>query len=258
MNTAPVLLRRLSFAYAADEFVLTTVLLFLTVTEVRWLRDPGGTLYIANLPRALAVIGVLSGAMLIGLMLSPLGRRSGGHMNPAVTVALWLMNDFPGRRVAPYVLAQLTGSVAGAALGRLAWGQVVTHPQIAIAAISPAPGWQPASVFLAEAGFMALLMLVVGSFSGHARLIPYVIGLSVGLVIALLGPRSGGSLNPARQLGPAILSGHLGDLWIYLIAPVLGAVFGAVLHRLLHTRRTSPLWTVVLEPVRAGPCRHRG
>ena len=132
--------------------MLTTVLLFLAVTVVRWLRDPGSALYIADLDVALAVIGVLSGTILTGLILTPPGRRSGGHMNPAVTVALWLMDVFPGRSVLPYVLAQLAGSAAGTALGRLAWGNAVSIPPVAYAAIRPAPTWQPASVFLAEAG----------------------------------------------------------------------------------------------------------
>jgi glycerol uptake facilitator-like aquaporin len=244
VSTASSLSRRLPLARAADEFALTTVLLFLTVTVVRWLRDPGSPLYIADLDVALAVIGVLSGAILTGLIFAPPGRRSGGHMNPAVTVALWLMDAFPGRSVPPYVLAQIAGSAAGTGLGYLAWGRVVSLPPVAYAAIRPAPTWQPASVFLAEAGTMLVLILLVGCFlayPGYARLLPYAIGLSVGLVITLLGPRSGGSINPARQFGPAALSGQTTDLWIYLLAPILGAVLGASVYHLLirwfRTRR---------------------
>jgi glycerol uptake facilitator-like aquaporin len=234
--------RRLPLARAADEFALTTVLLFLAVTVVRWLRDPGSPLYIADLDVALAVIGVLSGTILTGLIFTPPGRRSGGHMNPAVTVALWLMGVFPGRSVLPYVLAQLTGSAAGTGLGCLAWGHAVFVPPVDYAAIRPAPGWQPVSVFLAEAGCMIVLILLVGLLlvhPGRARLLPYAIGLSVGLVIAVLGPRSGGSINPARQFGPAAFSGQTTDLWIYLVAPILGAVVGAAAHRLL-VRRLHP------------------
>jgi glycerol uptake facilitator-like aquaporin len=242
VSTAASLPRRPPLARAADEFALTTVLLFLAVTVVRWLRDPGSPLYIADLDAALAVIGVLSGTILTGLIFTPPGRRSGGHMNPAVTVALWLMDVFPGRSVLPYVLAQLAGSAAGTGLGRLAWGHAVSLPPVGYAAIRPAPTWQPASVFLAEAGCMIVLILVVGLLlvhPGSARLLPYAIGLSVGLVIALLGPRSGGSINPARQFGPAALSGQTADLWIYLVAPILGAVLGAAAHNLL-IRRLQP------------------
>jgi glycerol uptake facilitator-like aquaporin len=236
--------RQLPLARAADEFALTAVLLFLAATVIRWLRDPASPLCIADLNVALAVIGLLSGTILTGLILTPLGRRSGGHMNPAVTVALWLMGVFPGRSVLPYVLAQLAGSAAGIGLGWLAWGRAVSSSQIAFAAIRPAPTWQAVAVFLAEAGCMFVLVLVVALFLSHpgiARLLPYVIGLFVGLAIALLGPRSGGSVNPARQFGPAALSGQTNYLWIYLVAPMLGAVLGAALQHLIirrsHARR---------------------
>jgi glycerol uptake facilitator-like aquaporin len=89
---------------------------------------------------------------------------------------------------------------------------------------------------------MMLLILVVGYFlahPGYLRVLPYVIGLSVGSVIVFLGPLSGGSINPARQLGPAALSGQTTDLWIYLIAPVLGAVLGAGMYHLLIWRSSS-------------------
>ncbi len=264
MGTAASPSRKLSLARAADEFVLTTVLLFLAVTVVRWLRDPGSALYIADLNVALAVIGTVSAAILSGLILSPLGKRSGGHMNPAVTVALWAMGAFAGRKVAPYVVAQLAGSAAGTGLARLLWGPAVSLHQVAYGAIKPSPTWQPASVFLAETGGMLGVIVVVGFLMarpGLTRLVPYAIGLSVGLVIALLGPLSGGSISPARQFGPAALSGQTVDMWIYLTAPILGAVAGASIYRLfirrVHARRplihAAPLTRSASSPETAGP-----
>jgi glycerol uptake facilitator-like aquaporin len=158
-------------------------------------------------------------------------------MNPAVTVGLWLMDAFPGRSVLPYVLAQLGGSVAGTGLARLLWGPAALS-LVSYGAVGPASAWQPWSVFVAEAGSVVLLILVVGFFlapRGHAVL-PYVIGVFVGLVIVFLGPLSGGSINPARELGPAAFSGQTVFLWIYLVAPVAGAVPGALVHRLLIRR----------------------
>jgi glycerol uptake facilitator-like aquaporin len=267
MTTNETQVRGLPLAKAADEFALTTVVLFLAVTIIRWLRDPGSALYIANLDVALVVIGVLSGAILTGLIFSPLGKRSGGHMNPAVTVTLWLLKAFPGRSVAPYVVAQLAGSAAGTVLARLAWGHTVSLSSVNYAAIRPALTWQPTAVFLAEAGAMFILMLVVGYFLAHARftrLLPYTIGLYVGLTIALLGPRSGGSINPARQLGPAVLSGQTTDLWIYLVAPILGSVLGALLYRLLArpshpllVRRNHPMAGRLSHPMPVRRSQHR-
>jgi glycerol uptake facilitator protein/aquaporin Z len=227
------------WARAADEFALTTVLLFGVVTMVRWLRDPASAIYIADLDDALVAIGIISGILVTALMFSRPGKRSGAHMNPAVTVALWLMDVVPGRRVPLYVVAQLAGSAAGTGLGRLVWGPAVALPSVAIAAIKPSPTWQAGSVFLAEVGAMFVLIVVAGFLMAHprrVRLLPYAIGLAVGLVIALLGARSGGSINPARQFGPAALSGQTIDLWIYLTAPVLGAFLGAAVHHLLKTR----------------------
>src|SRR6202034_544398 len=168
-------------AQAADEFALTTVLLFIAVTSVRWLRVRASPLYIADLNGALAVIGVLSGVILIGLILGPVGRRSGGHMNPAVTIGLWLMDAFPGRSVPLYVLAQLAGSVAGTGLARLLWGRGALS-FVGYRAGRPSPTWHAESVFLAEAGTVTLLVLVVGLFLAHRgldRLLPQVIGLFV-------------------------------------------------------------------------------
>src|ERR1700743_2264963 len=233
LRTAPCF--RTPRARAADEFALTTVLLFTAVTIVRWLRDPASPLYIADLNGALAIIGVLSGAILIGLILAPAGRRSGGHMNPAVTIGLWLMDAFPGRSVPLYVLAQLAGSVAGPGLALLLWGRAALS-SVGSGAVRPAPPWPAESVFIAEAGAVTLLILVVGLFLAHrglARFVPEAIGLFVSLVIAILGPLSGGSINPARQLGPAAFSGQNTCLWIYLVAPRTGAVLGALPHRLL-------------------------
>jgi glycerol uptake facilitator-like aquaporin len=226
MNRADLWLR------AGVEFALSAVVLFVAVTVVRWVRDGESPIFIADLRAALAVIGAISGTVLTGLILSPLGRRSGGHMNPAVTVAVWAMGMFPGRAVAPYVVAQLAGSVAGTGLAWLVWGDPAAR--LGLGAIQPALSWTAVPVFLAEAGSMAVLFFVLGVLiqRGRARWVPYTIGLAVALVIAFLGPLSGGSINPARQLGPAVLSGHTNDLWIYLVAPVLGAALGSVLWRL--------------------------
>ncbi|HEY3611981.1 MAG TPA: aquaporin [Pseudonocardiaceae bacterium] len=229
----------LPLARAADEFVLTTILMFSVVTVVRWLRDPASAWYVGSLRTALAIIGPVAGGLLVVLILSPLGRRSGGHLNPAVTVAVWLMDVFPGASVVPYVVAQLAGSVAGVVLGRLVWGPVVAATTVDYAAVRPAPGWGSAAVFLAEAACMIVLILLVGHFLAYPaynRWLPLAIGVAVAVLIVVLGPLSGGSANPARQFGPAILAGRTDFLWIYLVAPVLGAVLGASVHHLLYRR----------------------
>lgn len=215
------------------------ILLFAVVTMVRWLRDPGSPLYVSRIDLALLVVAVASGLLVVALILSPFGRRSGGHMNPAVTVALWLMDVFPGRSVLPYAAAQMTGSVVGVALARLVWGPVTSTPSIGYAAVRPAPDWDASGVFLAEAGCFVALTLVIGFFLAHptrGRWLPYVVGLSIAVIIACLGARSGGSVNPARHFGPAVFAGDTTEFWIYVVAPVIGAVLGASVHHLLMRR----------------------
>ncbi|MFD7624107.1 MIP/aquaporin family protein [Streptomyces sp. NPDC059802] len=219
---------------AAHEFGLTGLLLFLVVTAVRWLLAPGSPMAIGNLDVALAALGALVGVLLTSLILSPSGRCSGGHLNPAVTVALWRLGAFPGRAVVPYIAAQAAGSMAGTALGGLVWGPVARHAPIAYAAVGPAPAWSAAAVLAAEAGTIVAVTLMLGALLGRPfsrPLLPYAVGLATALIIALLGPRSGGSANPARQFGPALLSGNTTHLWIYLLAPLIGAFAGAEIWR---------------------------
>jgi glycerol uptake facilitator-like aquaporin len=229
----------LPLVQAADEFLLTTVLLFIGVTVARWVLDPASPLFLSQIHVAVAVVGVLAGGVLTALILSPPGRRSGGHMNPSVTVALWLMDVFPGRSVPPYVLAQLAGSVTGVGLARAVWGQAVALPAVSYGVIRPSPSWHPDEVFQAETGCLIGLTLVIGFSLAHpafARYVPYAVGAVVAGVVALLGPYSGGAINPARQFGPAVISGQTHDLWAYLVAPLLGAGLGASVHHLLVRR----------------------
>ncbi|MFI1586093.1 aquaporin [Embleya sp. NPDC020630] len=109
---------------AAHEFGLTALLLFLVVTAMRWLLAPDSPTAIRNPDLAPVVLGALVGVLLTALILSPSGRYSAGHLNPAVTVALWRLGAFPGRAVLPYIAAQATGSLVGTALGGLLWTHI--------------------------------------------------------------------------------------------------------------------------------------
>ncbi|MFD9406498.1 aquaporin [Streptomyces sp. NPDC059989] len=99
--------------------------MFVVVTAVRWLLDPASPAHIGSLHLALAVIGTLVALVLLWLILSPPGRRSGAHLNPAVSLALWLMRAFPGRAVVPYAVAQLCGALAGTAFTIALWAYLI-------------------------------------------------------------------------------------------------------------------------------------
>ncbi|MFK8909451.1 MIP/aquaporin family protein, partial [Streptomyces sp. YS-3] len=228
---------------AAVECALTAVMMFVVVTTVRWLLDPGSPVFIADLRLALGVVGALVAVLLVGLIMSPPGRRSGAHLNPAVSVTLWLMRAFPARAVFPYTVGQLAGGLAGTALARLVWGPVLQSAALSDGLARPAPGRSSLAVFVLEAASFTAVALLIGFFVAHpglARPMPYAVGLVVGLIIALLGPVSGGSANPARQLGPAAVSGTTTALWAYLTAPLLGAALGALAHRGYVLARAKP------------------
>lgn len=219
------------------EFALTAMLMFAVVTVIRWVLDPSSPFFLADFQQALLVVGALTGAMVCGLIRSPWGRLSGAHMNPAITFALWRLKFFPGRTVVVYVFAQLCGSLVGTVLARLAWGPAVAR--VGYGAVAAAPSWDGWAVFAAEGACLVPVTLMIGFFlarPGRERWFPWVLAVLVCAIIAVLGPLSGGAANPARQFGPALMSGTTAYLWIYLVAPGLGAALGAAAHH----RITAP------------------
>ncbi|MGW1410107.1 aquaporin [Streptomyces sp. NPDC002403] len=131
-----------------------------------------------------------------------------------------------------FVTAQLAGSVAGTALGRLVSGPAVSRVPVAYATVHGDPAWDATAILTAETGVLVLLTMMLSVFLAHPagrRLLACAVGLATAVIIATFGPLSGGSANPARQFGPALLAQDTTHLWIYLLAPVLGAVLGAAL-----------------------------
>jgi glycerol uptake facilitator-like aquaporin len=224
------------------ECALTLVLLFCVVTFIRWVVGPSPVS--ATIPQIhvkLLIIGICVGVLLTQLIRSKPGRATGAHLNPAISLAMWRFGAFSGRAVIPYILGQLVGSVLGALLGRAVWGPVVKDLPVVYGALRPGPGWNAAELFAADATVMALIVGIVGSFLQVHRLaplVPWVVGSLIGAAIVLLGTSTGGSPNPARQFGPAVCSGHVNFLWVYLLAPMVGALVAAtILNRVRRNRR---------------------
>ena len=154
-----------------------------------------------------------------------LGDVSGAHLNPAVTLGFAAARRFSPALVGPYILSQIGGAFAASLLLHSLFpahtGLGATHPA--------GSEWQS---FVLETGLTWLLMFVILGVSTGAKEKGTMAGIAVGAVIALealfAGPITGASMNPARSLAPALVSGSLQSLWVYLTAPVLGA-FLAVL-----------------------------
>jgi len=160
-----------------------------------------------------------------------MGAVSGAHLNPVVSIAFALRRDFQWRRVPGYVLAQLLGAALAAWVLRLTFGDVA-H----LGSTLPGSGFTATQAFVIEVLLtLGLVSTILGTASSAQNLGP-LSALGVAGYIALAGlwasPVSGASMNPARSLGPALISGDVHDLWIYLIAPLVGA-FAAVLAALV-------------------------
>ena len=224
------------------ELILTAGLLFGVTTIVRFVV--GASPISRALPQIhvqLFLIGALVAVLLSLLIISRAGKVSGGHMNPAISLAMWRFGVFPAVGIVPYIAAQLIGSILGVLAARVVWGPIVARPPVLYAVIQPAPVWSSAPLFVAELAGLALLVFLVGYCLSIPRLapnVPWLVGILIGLGIALLGTQSGGSLNPARQFGPAVVSAHRDQLWVFLVAPMVGAELGAqLLHRLRKRRQ---------------------
>ncbi len=237
----------------AAEFAGTALLLLLGVSAIV-VNFSTASPVIDAVPSA-DVRRLLTGVLFAGaatlIVYSPLGRTSGGHINPAVTLAFLWLGKLTGRGAAGYAVAQVSGAVLGALLVRLAWGGRATS--VDVGATVPAAGGVAASL-AAETAMTFLLVTLILNFVDRPRLMPFTAaaaGLLVAVLVFVEAPVSGTSLNPARSLGPALVGGGWSGLWIYLVAPPLGALLAAVLYR--WRRRTVACGKLIHD--NAYPCR---
>jgi aquaporin Z len=171
-----------------------------------------------------ALVGLAMGATAIALVYSPLGKRSGAHMNPALTLTYWRLGKIAGRDAAGYALAQTLGGIAGVALVAVAFGDAFRAEPVAWVATRPGDAGVGVA-FAAELAISFGLMATVLVATSVPRLAPYT-GLFCGALVASYitfeAPLSGMSMNPARTLASAVPSGMSDALWLYLLAPPLG------------------------------------
>lgn len=169
--------------------------------------------------------------LVIMVLVYALGHVSGAHFNPAVTLAFAAFRHFPRRQVLPYWGAQVAGALAAAAVLRGSLGEVAS-----LGATLPAVG--QGNAFLWELALTFLLMLVVMAVATDTRAVgetaAIAVGGTVGLDALFGGPVTGASMNPARTLGPGLVSGDLTGLWLYLVAPLAGALLAAAVYTILR------------------------
>lgn len=189
--------------------------------------------------QALGHLGVaITFGLVIMAMIYAVGHVSGAHFNPAVTFAFALTRHFPWPRVFLYWGAQIAGAILAALLLRASLGDVADVG-------ATLPSGSEAQAFLWETVLTVFLMFVIMAVATDTRAVgeaaAIAVGGTVGLGALFGGPISGASMNPARSLGPALVSGDLHALWIYLSAPLLGAAIGAVAYQLIRGDEPSPV-----------------
>jgi aquaporin Z len=174
--------------------------------------------------------------------ISPLGKLSGGHISSSVTLAFWAHGKMHGQDAVGYIVAQFIGAILGAILMVSVWGKYAGSVYNGMTL--PGAGYALWFVFLAEVFVTFLLVLSIFLFVCNHRLMrwtPLMTWLLITAIVWQEAPISGTSLNPARSIGPAFVTGLWRDQWLYCIAPPLGALLAVAMFRLLSMGRRDVL-----------------
>lgn len=199
----------------AAEFIGTFALVFAGTGAIVIDEASGG---------AVTHVGIaLTFGLIVLAMVYTVGDISGAHLNPAVSLGFFVAGRFPLRDVFSYIASQIAGALVASGILRLLF------PTNAMMGTTT-PSGTNAQSFILELILTAILMFVILGVSTGAAEKGITAGIVVGAVIGLeamfAGPICGASMNPARSLAPAVVSGHLSTVWIYIFAPVIGAIIG--------------------------------
>ncbi len=223
------------FEYGA-ELLGTAFLLFGGVSAIAFDFGTGSPL--AHVLPDTSVRLLITGLLFAGsgslVAISPLGKLSGAHINPAVSLAFWLQGKMHHFDLGGYILGQFLGATLGTLLVVLVWRERAIS--VGDGRTLPGVGYPLWLVFLAEVSLTFLLVLSIFLFVSNHRLMrwtPLMVWILVAVMVWLEAPISGTSLNPARSFGPALISWFWQDQWLYWIAPPLGALLAVGAFRLL-------------------------
>lgn len=223
------------------------------------LQHPASPWSLAWAPPALGrfSMGVAMGLTAIAIVYSPAGRRSGAHMNPAITLTFLRLGKIDIADAVLYVLAQFAGGLAGIRLATQILANLPADASVNYVATLPGPAGS-AIAFLAEAAIsfgMMLLILLASNEPRVSRFTGLCAGALVCLYITLEAPLSGMSMNPARSFGPAVLAQSFDALWIYFVAPLGGMLLAA--EAFVRRRGAARVLCAKLVHPSSGPCIFR-
>jgi aquaporin Z len=180
-----------------------------------------------------ALAGIAMGLTALAIVSSPLGKRSGGHLNPAMTLNFYLLGKVRGWDAAGYVTAQFAGGLSGVLIADLLLGLPVRHSAVRYAVTVPG-SLGVAAAFSGELAISFIQMFAVLSFSNHrtlSRYTPYAAAALVATYITFESPLSGMSMNPARTIASAIPANEYTALWLYFAAPLIGMIGAGLVYR---------------------------
>lgn len=215
--------------------------LFSACAVATLLWHPGSPIhqYLPNDAVRRMLMGLAMGATIMAIVLSPWGKQSGAHFNPAVTFTFYRLGKVELWDTVFYCLAQLIGAVAGVALASIVLRGAPAHTSVRYAATVPGI-YGEGVAFVAELAISFILMSAILFVSNHKVLSPYThhcAAILVALYIAFEAPLSGMSTNPARTFGPALYARYWHALWIYFVAPPLGMLAAAEVFLLVRGGR---------------------
>ena len=181
---------------------------------------------------AITHVGIaITFGLVVASMIYTVGDVSGAHLNPAVTIGFWVSKSFPAKEILPYIGSQAVGAfLASVILKYLFPANDLLGTTL--------PAGLPMQSFILELILTFILMFVILNVAKGSKEQGMFAGLAIGAVVGLeamfAGPICGASMNPIRSLAPAIVSGHTEHLWIYLSAPVIGAVIAVFAHKAMR------------------------
>jgi len=192
-----------------------------------------------NSVEGISPLGIAFGFGLgLALAITAFGHISGGHFNPAVSAGLAVAGRFPGRDVIPYWIAQLVGGFVAVLAMAIVFSSNVTNALDT----NPGPGisdWAALVLELVATGLFVMVILTVATDDRapwYGVMAPLMIGFFIFIAVYTVGGSSGGSFNPARSVDPVLYNQDWGNVWIYIVGPLAGAVLGAAIWAALVAR----------------------
>lgn len=194
-----------------------------------------GAMIIESLTGALGHVGVaLTWGFVVVVLIYTFGHISGAHMNPAVTISFTYMRELNKKDMIIYIIAQVVGAISACIVLYLLFLEEGKSMKELAYLGSTIPRGSQTQTFILEFILTFILMLVICGSAVHGKAIRSFSGLAIGLTVGLeamfAGPISSASMNPARSIGPALVSGNIEMVWIYILSTILGALFAGLVY----------------------------